>query len=257
MLPLEQYESGKDNGGVVVRSRERLTIYKSTFRLFEFSKGLEVNKNTRFQVTELSENIETSICFYESMDEIEKLSACQELKFVDKVADRADFKLGKIIDYKKTTLHFMAVKQNSISTTEFLDFTFVEELESLLFDESGNCIDPNAETKWNDDGTAFCQCNLEYVSSNGGRNQGEIDQCVPCEFSEFCSFEGEACLFDDDCDRGICNDNICATSVSYHILLDLLSNFFAFLTFPFIFTGNPLSDSRREHKFDQYYSNIT
>lgn len=229
----------------MVQSREKLAIFRSTFRLFEFSKGLEVNKNTRFQVTELGESIETSICFFESMEEIGDENACQDLKFIDKVANRADFQLGKMIGYKKTTLHFMAVKQNSISTlpTEFLDFTFVEELESLIFDDSGNCVDPNAETKRNDDGTAFCKCKLEYVSSNGGRNQGEIDQCVPCEFSEFCSFEGEACTSDDDCDRGICNNNLCATSVSYFFSITCIFDYFVLLTFPFILTGNSSFDS--------------
>ena len=218
LVPLDMYDSYRyGGGGVVIRSSDELQVYQGTFRLFQLSKGIEVNKNTRFQASLESQDTDISLCFFESIDDIENEYACQELHHLDDTTNSIDFHLGRTLNYKSTVLNYVAVKQlpTTGSSTIINDFMFVEDLGSDLFNENGECVDPNAERKMDEDGTAFCMCRLEYVSSNGGRMQGRFDQCVPCIMSESCSFEGEACTNGDDCDKGECIDNICETNVSY------------------------------------------
>ena len=75
-----------------------------------------------------------------------------------------------------------------------------------VVDDNGNCKDINADTITNGDEIS-CMCRDGFLSSNGGKIQGDYDSCVPCILSPFCGFEGDSCETNGDCFWDLCDYN--------------------------------------------------
>lgn len=196
----------------------KLEVFYDTFRFFKLSQGLEVNKLTKFQANfSKAQDVQTSICFFENLEDLDNEVSCQDLESEEVSGGVIEFLLGEAINYKNATLNYLAVKQNSTSSTSstsLKDLAFIEgQAQDLLND--GVCIDTNA-TKVADE---TCQCKDGFVSSNGGKILGMFDQCVPCSMSDFCFFEGQACTNDMVCDMGNCTNTVCATNVSTYFFM--------------------------------------
>ena len=71
-----------------------------------------------------------------------------------------------------------------------------------FFYENG-CEDINAITS-SAGGSTVCTCANGFVSSNGGKIQGQFDTCAACILSQYCRFDGEACSSDDECIANEC-----------------------------------------------------
>lgn len=196
----------------------KLEVLYDTFRFFKLSQGLEVNKLTKFQANfSKAQDVQTSICFFENLEDSDNEVSCQELEPNEESGGYTEFLLGEVINYKNATLNYIAVKQNSTSSTTptiLKDFAFIEgQAQALLND--GVCIDTNA----NKIADESCQCKDGFVSSNGGKILGKFDQCVPCFMSDFCFFEGQTCNRNEDCDMGECTNTVCATNVSKYVFM--------------------------------------
>lgn len=196
----------------------KLEVFHNTFRLFKLSQGIEVNKLTKFEAQfNKTHDAQTSLCFFENLEDSDNEVSCQELEPQIVSEGVIEFLLGEAINYKNATLNYLAVKQNSTSSTlstALKDLAFIEGHAQDLFND-GVCIDTNA----NKVADETCQCKDGFVSSNGGKILGKFDQCVPCSMSDFCFFEGQACTNDMVCDMGNCTNTVCATNVSTYFFM--------------------------------------
>lgn len=156
----------------------------------------------------------TAVCLYETLEDEHNLDQCVQLS-----SDlyQIDIKVGYLLNDKNTEIAFIAFLQDGATLfnygTSLRDITFVQGENTDIIDENGQCTDPNALTVTLDSNTN-CICDGGYVSSNGGKQQGELDTCVSCVSSPFCFFEGDPCSANDDCDNEICDSGICRTTVS-------------------------------------------
>lgn len=156
----------------------------------------------------------TAVCLFETLEDEYNLDQCVQLS---SDVDQIDIKVGYLLNDKNTEISFIAFLQDGATLfnygTSLRDITFVQGENTDIIDENGQCTDPNALTVTLD-GNTNCICDGGYVSSNGGKVQGELDTCVSCVSSPFCFFEGDPCSANDDCDNEICDSGICRTTVS-------------------------------------------
>jgi len=156
----------------------------------------------------------TAVCLYETLEDEHNLDQCAQLS---SDLDQIDIKVGNLLNNRKTEIAFIAFLQDGATLfnygTSLREITFVQGENTDIIDENGQCKDANALTVILD-GNTTCICDGYFVSSGGGKVQGEVDSCVSCVSSPFCFFEGDPCSVNDDCDNEICDGGICRTTVS-------------------------------------------
>lgn len=212
----------EDDGGVFIASNKQIDIMKTTFRLFELSESFEVNRFTKLRTTIQSNNAELSICLFEDLEETIDFSTC--IQFVGEENGLVSVDIGEATEYKTCFIKYLGFRQEMKSDSD-LDVPFI--LRGLVFEQdripkhiiNGKCVDPHAVIN---DGGDTCECELGYVSSNGGRIQSEMDQCILCIRSNKCFFEGDECETDDECDQGICENSMCKANVSRSFCFNFL-----------------------------------
>jgi hypothetical protein len=205
-----------ETGGVVVWTKDTVEIFGDTFRAFELSKSFNLNKNTRLEVELLNADAAamTGVCVFETLEDDNNLNQCARLP---RTSGQIDINVGSLLNDRKTEIAFIAFIQDGATFLEYgtsiTDIAFVQGENIGIIDEDGNCTDSNASTMIQD-GNTTCICKGAYVSSKGGKVQGELDSCISCLSSSFCFFEGDICSVNADCDNTICDGGICRTTVS-------------------------------------------
>jgi hypothetical protein len=196
-------------------------LYGSAQELFSLISSVSVDRFTDFVFT-LNTSTDAQyvwLCLYEelpshfgiSMDQCHGVNLLQGI--FEAVVESASF--GDLLNGKKTEINFIGFVQESPSTngnTLISSIMFIQRENTAIYDENG-CKDPNAVTF----GSGFdtlCICKDGFVASTGGKTQGELDICVHCIDSEFCSFDSESCSNNDNCIASKCDDNHCEVKVS-------------------------------------------
>ena len=204
-----------DDGGVFVVDDSQIEIMRTTFRVFELSESFEVNRFTKLRATVQSNTAEHFICFFEDLDEIIDFSISSCIQFGDRDGI-IEKEVGEATEYKTSFIKYLGFWQEMKSESN-LEIPFI--LRNIVIAQAripkhivnGKCVDPHAII--NEEGDT-CECELGYVSSNGGIIQSEMDQCIVCIRSNKCFFEGDECKTDDECDHRICENSMCKANVS-------------------------------------------
>jgi len=203
-------------GGVVVKEKDTIEIFGDTFRAFKLSKTFNFNKNTRLEVNLINLDVAlvTGVCVYETLEDENNLKQCMQLP---RKVGQIDINVGSLLNNRRTKIAFIAFTQTGASLLDYGTFirniAFVQGANTDIVDENGQCTDSNALTEIQNSNTT-CICDDGYVSSNGGKVQGELDSCISCVSSPSCFFEGDICSVNIDCDNEICDDGICRKTVS-------------------------------------------
>jgi len=198
-------------GGVVVKEKDTIEIFGDTFRAFKLSKSFNFNKNTRLEVNLINLDVAlvTGVCVYETLEDENNLKQCMQLP---RQVGQIDINVGSLLNNRRTKIAFIAFTQTGASLLDYGTFirniAFVQGANTDIVDENGQCTDSNALTTIQNSNTT-CICDDGYVSSNGGKVQGELDSCISCVSSPSCFFEGDICSVNFDCDNEICDDGIC------------------------------------------------
>jgi len=206
-------------GGVVVKEKDTIDILGDTFRVFKLFKSFNFNKHTRLEVQLINVDVALlmGVCVYETLEDENNLKQCVQLpSYVGQI----DINVGSLLNYRIGKIGFIAFVQTGAALldngTSIRKIAFVQGDDTDIVDENGQCTDQNALTTIQD-GNKTCICDDGYVSSNGGKVQGELDSCISCVSSPFCFFEGDICSANVDCDNDICDDGICRTTVSLSV----------------------------------------
>ncbi len=219
-VPMDISSDWSHIGGVHVTGNENanLEIYGVTRRSFEPALSISVNKFSGLNFTiGAVEDYVVKICAWENhVDDFNPYC------FVPVETGDVYIDLGKILYGKKTVISFLTFAQNLDgrgvdSAISISDLTFWYRPNTDIVDDNGVCKDINAHPQ--PVGEQKCRCRNGFVASNGGRIQTIMDDCVPCQFSEYCAFEGDRCGINDDviCYGGdtSCVDDLCETNVSH------------------------------------------
>ena len=202
-------------------SDDSAQLHGSAQELFSLMSSVPVDRFTDFVFT-LNSSTDAQyvwLCLYEElpshfgilMDQCHEVNLLQGIFEV--VVESAS--IGELLNGKQTEIKFIGFVQESLSTngsTLISSIMFIQGENIAIYDENG-CKDPNTVTIGSGLDT-LCICKDGFVASTGGKTQGELDICVPCIDSEFCSFDSESCSNNDDCIASKCDDNRCEVKVS-------------------------------------------
>ena len=213
--------------GIVVEVDKSISLFGAAREIFNITSPITVNRFTRLQysvsVGEFLQNLR--LCVFEQFpgDFNTEGSHC---KIVDSSQD-VDVAFGDLLNGKQADINFIGLVQEvtapALEASSIIsDINIIQDESTDIFDENG-CKDINAITSGTGESTV-CTCGNGFVSSNGGKKQGQFDTCVPCILSEYCRFDGEACSGDDECIANNCDRDSdmgsCSSRVSrYHYCL--------------------------------------
>ena len=201
----------------MVWDEQTLEIFGNTMRTFKLSSPFICQKNTRLQSTILNEysanedSAMLNICIYERLDDPNKLKQCID---IDTSLNFMDVGLGNLTNHRQTDINFISFGRSNATHAEngisLLNLK-VESIDlSAIVNIDGSCSDVNAspvvDTRSKTEENIFgrfssniCICNTGYVASNGGVELSDLDVCVNCVLSTFCSFEGDVCNSNQEC----------------------------------------------------------
>jgi len=207
-------------------------IFGNTLRIFELSRSFFIDKNSRLraQIHSLDVAEFTGICLYEGPSVVYNTRPCLEIAGISGVLD---VEIGGLLNYRKAEVRYIGFVQEHANVlnygTSVQSINIVPGLNEDIV-QDGQCTDPNAlplltrSNTFSDNILAksnkisrinvTCICAEGYVSSNGGRAQGDLDVCVSCVSSPFCGFEGDPCSTGSECDEGSCDEGACKPKVS-------------------------------------------
>ena len=193
--------------GIVVEVDKSISLFGAAREILNITSPIAINKFTRLQysvsVGEFLQNLR--FCVFEQFpgDFNTEGSHCQ---IVDSSQD-VDVAFGDLLNGKQADISFIGLVQEVATPLEassiISDINIIQDESTEIFDENG-CKDINAITSGTGESTV-CTCGNGFVSSNGGKKQGQFDTCVPCILSEYCRFDGEACSGDDECIANKCD----------------------------------------------------
>ena len=193
--------------GIVVEVDKSISLFGAAREILNITSPIAINKFTRLQysvsVGEFLQNLR--FCVFEQFpgDFNTEGSHCQ---IVDSSQD-VDVAFGDLLNGKQADINFIGLVQEVMAPLEassiISDINIIQGESTDIFDENG-CKDINAITSGTGESTV-CTCGNGFVSSNGGKKQGQFDTCVPCILSEYCRFDGEACSGDDECIANKCD----------------------------------------------------
>ena len=199
-------------------------IFGSTIEMLELSDQVTVNKFTRLQYTvAVTESVERSgLCLFEDLPGEDKVdfSQCHEVNLSEDV----DVPIGELLNGRQVLIHYIAFIQEGLAEANSIisEINIKQDENTDIYDENG-CKDVNAITSGSGNSTV-CTCTDGYISSNGGKIQGEFDSCVKCVKSDFCLFDGAFCSSNDECIANECEKNDmkrCKSRVSLKHVLNL------------------------------------
>ena len=219
--------------GIVVEVDKSFSLFGAAREILNITSPIAVNKFTRLQysvsVGESSEIVR--FCVFEQFpgDFNAEGSHCQ---IVDSSQD-VDVAFGDLLNGKQADISFIGLVQEVETPLEassiISDINIIQDESTDIFDENG-CKDINAITSGTGESTV-CTCANGFVSSNGGKIQGQFDACVACILSEYCRFDGEACSGDDECianecerdsDMGSCSSRVSTSKLISSLIARIL-----------------------------------
>ena len=186
--------------------------------IFKLAETIPVNTFTRvgYNLTLSREVHNVGLCLLETLPEQFEINAarCLELN----PSQNVDVAITDLINGKETDINYIGFTQNATfdESSTLSSISIVQGESTSIYDENG-CKDPNALTSGSGNSTV-CTCKDGFVSSNGGKKQGEYDICVRCILSTYCSFDGQACSSDDDCVTSSCGISKCKARVSWKLV---------------------------------------